>query len=448
MNNPTFTQALRQWFRALTENLLAQLREGEQLNINLSAEDMLYLRFNASRVRQNTDVSQRVVTLTLQANGRSVEMSRTLSGQLAPDQALLTALLADCRSEVPVLPADPHQVPMRNNGSSEEEFAGELLDVQALMSAILGPAQDCDLAGLYAGGFMVRANRNSVGQDHWFATQSFFLDYSLYHGPKAAKGNYAGARWDAAAWVANLARTRSMLELLQRPAVKVQPGQYRTYLAPRAFSDLVGMLGWNALSAGAWKQGRSPFKKLAEGEVSLSEKLTLGENFAMGLTPRFNAQGEVSPGQLPLIHQGRLQTLLVNSRTAKEYGLQSNAAAESEAPRSLEVMSGTLPESQVLAALDTGLYLSNLHYLNWSDPVSARVTGMTRFACFWVEKGQIVGPIEDLRWDQSLFDALGPNLLALTDRAEIDPACDTYFARATGGAKVPGALIDHFTFTL
>ncbi len=168
----------------------------------------------------------------------------------------------------------------------------------------------------------------------------------------------------------------------------------------------------------------------------------------MGLTPRFNSLGEVSPTSLPLIQDGELKTMLVSSRSAKEYGLVANGAADSESPRALDVRVGSLVEQDVLKELGTGLYLSNLHYLNWSDPVSARVTGMTRYACFWVDGGQIVGPIKDLRWDESLYAALGSKLMALTAQAEIDPAVDTYFQRALGGSRTPGALIDQFTFTL
>jgi predicted Zn-dependent protease len=73
---------------------------------------------------------------------------------------------------------------------------------------------------------------------------------------------------------------------------------------------------------------------------------------------------------------------------------------------------------------------------------------MTRFACLWVQDGEIVGPIKDLRWDESLFDALGSKLMALTRRTEIDPAVETYVERALGGSRTPGALIEDFTFTL
>ena len=443
-----FMHTVRTHFDAVASHVLGQLAEGEAATLNLSAEDTLYVRFNANRVRQNTDVQQMGLALQLQSQGRTVEQSCTLSGLLEADQALLTNVLNACRAEVRVLDVDPNQVPIVNHGSSSEEFPGALVAPQDLVPAILESAAGCDLAGLYAGGVVIRANRNSAGQSHWFATESFFLDYSLYDGPKAAKGSYAGARWDAQQWAANIARTRDLLDKLKRPTVNVQPGQYRTYLAPRAFADVLGMMGWNALSAAAWKQGRSPFKKLVEGEAKFSPLLSFGENFGLALTPRFNSLGEVSAAQLPLMEAGALRSLLVSSRTAKEYGLTGNAAGDGEAPRSLDVACGTLSEADILKAIGTGLYLSNVHYLNWSDPVSARVTGMTRYACFWVENGEIVGPINDLRWDESLYDALGTKLLALTNWADIDPACETYYTRALGGSRVPGALVEGWTFTL
>ena len=448
MSQSDFAARVRQHFDRVASELLSQLVAGEAATLNISAEDTLFVRFNGNRVRQNTDVQQINMALQLQSAGRSVEQSRTLSGEFETDRAAMDRLLQDCRQEILLLPPDPHQVPIENNGASDEEFAGALLAPQDIVSAVVGPAQACDLAGLYAGGTVIRGNRNSCGQHHWFATESFFLDYSLYNGNQAAKGSYAGARWAQSEWVANLGRTQRALQLLKQPRQAVKPGQYRTYLAPRAFADLLGMLSWNALSAAAWKQGRSPFKKLADHEARLSPLLSMGENFGMGLTPRFNALGEVSASAVPLIEQGALAALLVSARSAKEYGLPANAAAESEAPRALDVKPGTLQESAILQELGTGLYLSNLHYLNWSDRVSARVTGMTRYACFWVEGGEIVGPINDLRWDESLYDALGAKLRGLTRHVEIDPAVDTYFQRALGGSRTPGALIEDFTFTL
>jgi predicted Zn-dependent protease len=63
--------------------------------------------------------------------------------------------------------------------------------------------------------------------------------------------------------------------------------------------------------------------------------LHVTENFGLGLTPRFNALGEVSAQAVPLITAGVLTSLLVSSRTNKEFGLTANGASESEAPRAL-----------------------------------------------------------------------------------------------------------------
>ena len=447
-NTGDFVDTVRAHFDAVVDAVLGALAGDEAATLNLSAEETLFVRFNSNQVRQNTNVEQISMALQLQGAGRTAEMSRTLSGQTDADCAAMLALLAQCRAELAVLPPDLHQVPMDNHGSSDETFRGQLLAPDAVVGAVVGPAQGCDMAGLYAAGSSIRANRNSKGQRHWFATQTFFMDYSLYNGSRAVKGSYAGSDWKHEEWAANLAHSKHLLALMDKPLQSVKPGQYRTYLAPRAVADLVGMMGWNALSGSAWKQGRSPFKKLADKESHLSPLLNVTENFGLGLTPRFNGLGEVSEPAVPLIAAGELATLLVSSRTSKEFGLAANGASESEAPRALDVAPGSLEEKDVLQQLGTGLYLSNLHYLNWSDPVSARVTGMTRYACFWVEDGEIVGPIKDMRWDESLYDALGDKLIALTTHTAIDPAVDTYFQRALGGSRTPGALIDNFTFTL
>lgn len=437
-------------FAAQSEALFDALAPGEQLSLNLAAEDSLFLRFNNNRVRQNTDVEQAVLALQLQSAGRTVEKSCTLSGVATRDRAALAALLQACREEARVLPEDPNQVPLQDHGSSHAVFEGALLSPAEVVQAVVGPAAGADLAGLYAGGTVLRGHRSSLGTAHWFGTQSFFFDYSLYHGARAAKGVYAGARWEPAAWAARLARTQSQLALLGRPAQRVLPGAYRSYLAPQAFAEFIGMLGWGAVSAAAWKQGRSPFKQLVEKTVHLSPLLRADENFELGLTPRFNERGEISQARIPLLADGGLQNLLVSARTAREYGLVANGASEGESPRALDVHPGSLQEDDVLQALGTGMYLSNLHYLNWSDPVSARVTGMTRYACFWVQDGEITGPLAaDLRWDQSLFEALGPQqLLALTQHTEIEPATGTYSQRSLGGMRVPGALVEGFRFTL
>jgi len=336
---------------------------------------------------------------------------------------------------------------------SDVHHEGRLPSLDALLTVIAEEGRSADFTGLYAGGAQLRATRNSRGLRHVFSTESFFVDYSLYTvnaagENKAVKGLYAGRHWEAGQFHENLRRSRERLSLLEGEGRALEPGNYRVYFAPAAVDAIIALFSWGAVSYSAWKKGDSALMKLIEDEVQLSPLFSLNENFALGLTPRFNSLGEVAPETLPVIEQGRLRHLLINSRTAREYAVPGNAAENGEGLRSPDMATGTLLEANALAALDTGLYIGNLHYLNWSDLQHARITGMTRYACFWVENGRIVAPIRDLRFDETLYRIFGSELEAVGATAEWIMRTDTYHQRSVGGSRVPGMLVRDFRFTL
>ena len=215
-----------------------------------------------------------------------------------------------------------------------------------------------------------------------------------------------------------------------------------------AVAEIMGIFSWGALSRNSYEQGYAPLKKLNEKQKTLSKHFTLVEDNTLGLDAHFNSIGEIGPDKLALIENGELKNFLTSTATAKEYKLTSNKADPSESLRSFELRAGALKHGDILKELDQGLYLSNLHYINWSDVQTARITGMTRFACFWVEKGEIVGPIQDLRFDDTLYNMFGDNFGGFTQYQEILTNTSTYNKRQTGGMKVPGAIINNFNFTL
>lgn len=450
----SFTETTRQLFNQLADAAFDNLKSGEELNLNLDAEDQTYIRFNASKIRQATAVNQKHLNLDYQANGRRLARSFDLSGNPDADSRLLKGLIGEMRSEATELPIDPYIVPMQNNGSSQGHFTETLPDLEKHLEDIIDAIGDSDFAGLFTSGPQIQATRNSKGQNHWFDTASFFIDYSLYTvnaagENKAVKGLFAGREWHQERFRNTLQADIERLQLLKRPTHRIKPGSYRVYLAPAAVDELLGMFSWGALSYGASQKGDCALQKLVEGKATFSDKFSLSENFNLGLVPGFNSLGEVGPSHVPIIDRGRLSSLLISSRSAMEYGITGNAAEpDGESPRSPDISAGDLNESDVLKTLDTGLYLGNLHYLNWSDLPAARITGMTRYACFWVEKGEIASPIQDLRFDDTLYRIFGTELLALTRETELRVNTDTYISRSLGGSRVPGALLKDFRFTL
>lgn len=443
------TSSWKHHWRELTDTLLANLHPGEGLSLSLTGEESLFLRFNNSTVRQSTQVEQFTLEITLQKNHRQSQISMPLTGNLKVDVDLGRALLARCRAEAHELPEDAYLVPLNNHGTSSEELTGALTSAEETIHQIVDAHDGIDHSGFYSGGPIYRAHRNSLGQDHWYSSPHFFYDYSLFtinaeRTNKAVKGCYSDRNWDFDQLQAQIAKNNDLLKPLQRNNKVLTPGTYRAYLAPGAMSEIAGMLSWRSVSLAAYKQGRSSFAKLAEEKESLSPLLNFGENFDLGIAPKFNSLGEVAAPQVPVVVNGQLKNWIVSSRSAKEYQLQSNAGDPSEGFRSLEIQPGALPEKSVLSALGTGVYLGNLHYLNWSDLPNARVTGMTRYACFWVEKGEIVAPIQDMRFDESFYRFFGSELEALTQESYLEPELSTYGRREVGGRKLPGILLSEF----
>jgi len=135
-------------------------------------------------------------------------------------------------------------------------------------------------------------------------------------------------------------------------------------------------------------------------------------------------------------------------RSATDHAAPANGANAYESPESLAQAAGTLAHADILPTLGTGIYLSNLHYLNYSDRQACRMTGMTRFACFWVENGKLVAPIAVMRFDDSFLRMFGQGLVALTHDRELVRDGGTYMARALGSVTTPGAIVQGFRFTL
>ncbi|QLE58035.1 TldD/PmbA family protein [Nostoc sp. TCL26-01] len=441
--------ALEISFNQLLETLLLKKADDEHFTVKLSSEKSQFTRFNQAKVRQTGFVADGAIELTLMANQRSSFRHLPFTGNWERDWQLTYQALQELRDELLVLPTDPYLVLPSGTNTSREVNTGKLLAAADVVPNILDPVNTLDFTGIYAGGLVIRAYGDSSGQKHWFATDSFTLDYSLFtNSGQAVKGTFAGSDWNTAAYTGKISQAKQQLHMLAHPPKKLPKGEYKTYFAPAAVADLLGMLSWGALSEADLQQGNSALATLSRQEKQLSSTFSLKENFQRGLVPRFNELGEIAVPELPIIEKGILVNTLINSRTAKEYQKTANAANSSETLRAPEINPGNLADEQILSSLDTGLYVANLHYLNWSDRPTGRITGMTRYACFWVENGEIIAPIENLRFDESLYRFWGENLIDLTTFQEFIPEVGTYENRQLGGSLVPGMLVNNFTYTL
>ena len=454
---------MRARFEELAQAIETGCAPGEFACATLEAERSEFVRINGARLRQAGRVERAVARIRLVQGDRQAIHQLTLPG-LEEGHGELGRSVHDTLAELRHVLADSAPDPLldvnRDPAQSDDRQAladrESVFDRAAFMKTVADAAGPADLVGFCAAGPLARGFCSATGSRQWYQRERVSFDWSI-HLPgdaagggdrKAVKASWSGPSFDADAVSQAIADSRRDAQVMARPVMRLAPGDYRALLSPRALADLLEMLSWGGFSARAHHAGQSPLAWLRSGKSSLSPMLSMAEDLDAGLAPGFQADGYPRPRRTALIDAGRFADWLVSPRTAREYQLAGNAAGDAEMPETLRVQAGSMKSADALAALGTGLSISNFWYLNFSDRPSARVTGMTRFACLWVDNGEPVAPVEAMRFDDSLYRLLGDQLLALGDNAVLMPAGDTYDGRATGGIEVPGALLGGLRFAL
>ncbi|MFD0649424.1 metallopeptidase TldD-related protein [Streptomyces malaysiensis subsp. malaysiensis] len=256
---------------------------------------------------------------------------------------------------------------------------------------------------------------------------------------------------DPAAIDAELARRLAWAER----RIELPAGRYETLLPPTAVADLLIDQLW---SSSAWDaaEGRTVFSKPGGGTrvgEKLSElPLTLRSDPAEpGLEAApfviAHTSGDdvsVFDNGLPLtatdwIRDGVLQRLITSRHTAALTGLPlapaiDNLIVDAGGTRSLEEM---------VAATERGLLLTSLWYIREVDPATLLLTGLTRDGVYLVENGEVVGEVNNFRFNESPVDLLARATEAGRTERTLAREWSDYFNRAA----VPPLRIPDFNMS-
>lgn len=435
-------------FAMLADAIERQRQPGETVLSAFAGEQSDFIRFNAGKVRQSGQVEQGRLTLRLVHGARQAYSTLDLSGDANADVRHTAEALAALRESLLDAPDDPHVLFDTTSWSRSTRRNGKLPQPQALVERVAQCAQGLDFVGFYAGGTLSRGFASTTGSRGWYEVENFNFSWSLYQpNGRAIKTRYAGDNWDDAVFAAKVSEAAARLPVLLRAPRVLTPGGYRAWLAPAALSEFVQSMAWGGFSARAQAASTSPLYKLNTGAVAFDSRVALTESLELGISPAFNDDGYLR-ASVPLIEGGRGVGQLTSARSAREYGLEPNGALPQEMATTVSMATGDLAPEDVLARLGTGLYVGNLWYVNFSDRMNCRLTGMTRFATFWVEDGEIVAPVDAMRFDDSLYGLLGERLEALGAQSELLLSDSTWGQRATGGMQLPGALVKSFELVL
>jgi len=437
------------------ENLMDQTKKlldssEEFVSFSMNGEQTYFTRFNQAKVRQQGQVSQYSLSICFALEGKNAQYEFFLTAQESLDLEKISKFYKNFKATYSEREKDSFY--SVSTAGSEASFVNE--SQSSSFESFKAPVQDIcsevagtDFVGIYAGGLFYRAFLNSNGQSCWHQIANHNLDYCLYYSKdKAIKNNYSDLKWNRDSFSKQIEFAKQGLKALSKSEKKLQPGDYRVYLSPKAVSEVLGIMNWRCFSEESFQVKESPLFKMKEESKNLSSLFNLSEDYSSGINPLFTKGGHKVPELVKIIDSGRLVGSLTNSRAAKEFSLNMNAA--SGYLTSPVIGAGKLVEDDILKRLDTGVYISDLWYTNYSELPTCRITGMTRFASFWVEKGEIIAPISVMRFDDSVYSFFGEQLEDLTQQQQLISSAGSYRQRDLGAEKIPGALIKKFHFAL
>ncbi len=439
---------MQNYFKKISDLLFNALESSEILILNFDAEETDFVRYNKSKIRQAGRVHQVSLDINLIKKGKTLRSSLRLSTEYNKDKTLLVRTLFFLRREVNELPKDPYLIYEKNINSSNL-IDDQGLNAQDMSSRILDISSSHDMVGILSSGKIIKGFANSLGQFNWHESDSFNFDWSLYDdNGKAVKQNYADRKWNQDTFTRLYAESAQQLSVISNDEQKVEPGSYKVYLSPSALNEIIDMMSWGGFSYKANKIGSSPLHLMAKGDREFDKSVSFSEDLSNGISPKFHSDGFIKPNNTELITEGKYQKSLISPRSALEYSVKHNAAEDYESPVSIKLETGKINSKKILETLGTGIYLNNLWYLNFSDRNNARVTGLTRFGCFYVKDGELVGPINTMRFDETMYNIFGTKLAGLTNEQQLLMDTSTYEQRSVHSSTIPGAVVEDFRLTL
>jgi PmbA protein len=224
------------------------------------------------------------------------------------------------------------------------------------------------------------------------------------------------------------------------------PGTYPVVLEPNAASVMVQWLGWLGFGAKAYDEGRSFLvgrlgQRVCSPLVTIVDDATAADTIGVG----FDFEG-VPKRRVTLIDEGVAASLVYDFRAATGHGVEPTGhglpapSAEGALPMHLSMLPGQTPPADLVAGMERGLLVTRFHYTNLVNLMDTTITGMTRDGTFWVEDGRVAGAVRNLRFTQSILDALS-SVRAVGSETEL-AAEDGY-----GAARAPALAIDRFAFS-
>jgi len=341
---------------------------------------------------------------------------------------------------------DPTPIPKVDSFDERVESASPELRAKAV-GDICKIARDAAViaAGAYSTSAMESAIANSRGL--WAYHPSTSVDLTMVATKENGTGYSHGTSWRLdRVQAASLGQEAITRAIKSRAPRHLDPAEYVVILEPYAVVDILENLATFGMGALSFQEGRS-WMNGRIGKLTLSPKISIWDDGLDldGEPQPFDCEG-MPKQRVDIVRDGVPSELVYDIHTASHEGRHSTGHAQpydddwdGPMPSNLNIGAGDSSVEEMIASTRRGLYITRFWYTNMLSEHNCVLTGMTRDGTFLIERGEIVEPIRNLRFTQSLVKAL-KNVSAVGREAR--PIGGYY-----GSHRVPHLKIDGFRFT-
>ncbi len=408
-------------------------------------------RFANSEIHQSTSREDTALRVRVAMSGRvGVAQANDFSPEGSVAAARSAKEMADVVAPDPLWPGLAEPTSISSLGRFDEDTAQASPEVRAeAVAGLIGQVPHGFIAaGAYETQAMEIGVATSTGQVCWGSMTQASIT-TVVTGDDQASGfaeRFAGAAGEIDAVQIGATAARKAVD--SRSPQALEPGAYPVVLEPNAVATLVGFLAWIGFGGRDYIEGRSCFsgragEKIADDSISIWDDASGAGMLGVG----FDFEGE-QRRRVDLIRDGVFVDAVYDRRTAKQaeredgstgHGLPS-PNPQGPFPLHLFMGSGDASVEDMIAATDRGLLVTRFHYANVVNPMESSITGMTRDGTFLIENGEVVGPVRNFRFTQSILGALSAVSMI---GGETELASEFFFS----ASRVPALKIESFNFS-
>ncbi|MGA9839379.1 MAG: TldD/PmbA family protein [Thermoplasmata archaeon] len=435
------------------------LPEGSTADVRVVRSTWTTIRFANGRIHQPHFERTTHISFRVADGGR---LGTATTGDATP--AGVAAVVREARSLAKVAPVEakfpgfPAEAAPRPVAIAFSERTAQLSpeEVTRIAEQILRSAGERAPGGRIAGvvnvGSEDRRVVNSRGLDRSTRTStaqaSVLVDRPDRDPP--VSGWSEGAHWDAARLAPETLGREAAERVATTAPESVAPGAYRVLLRGPAVAELIGFLSILGFGGHAEDEGWSCLRR-KRGRRIAPEKVHLVDDPRSPATLpaaidyegvaarplRLVDHGVAGPAVTDVVTAGRLGRPLTGHALPPE----SPSGDWGPLPTHLILSGGDAREEELVRATRRGLLVTRFHYVRIVDPGLGVITGMTRDGTYRIEDGEIVGPVRNLRFTESVLTALrGTELLGRARRTYSDE-------RGGSSVSCPDLLAKSFRFT-